>query len=329
MSFQAIVAPEPGPAALCELTDADLPDGDVTVAVSHSSLNYKDGLVVTGTGRVARSHPMVCGIDLAGVVESSDSPQWQTGDEVLVTGWGLSESHPGGYTERQRVRSEWLTRRPASFTAVQCMAIGTAGQTAMLCVLALERAGVVAGEEGEVLVTGAGGGVGSIAVALLASLGHRVTASTGREELHDYLRGLGAGEIVARSALEIAAKPLESARWAGAIDTVGSQTLATVLAQTRYGGAVAACGRAGGSDLPTTVAPFILRGVSLLGIDSVMCPAPLRAQAWERLERDVALDQLDAMTSVEPLARVPELAAEILAGRVRGRVVIDTAARGR
>ena len=209
------------------------------------------------------------------------------------------------------------------------MAIGTAGLTAMLCVLALERAGVVAGEEGEVLVTGAGGGVGSIAVALLASLGHRVTASTGREELHDYLRGLGAGEIVARSALEIAAKPLESARWAGAIDTVGSQTLATVLAQTRYGGAVAACGRAGGSDLPTTVAPFILRGVSLLGIDSVMCPAPLRAQAWERLERDVALDQLDAMTSVEPLARVPELAAEILAGRVRGRVVIDTAARGR
>jgi acrylyl-CoA reductase (NADPH) len=327
MSFQAIVAPEPGPAELRELTDADLPDGDVTVAVSHSSLNYKDGLVVTGTGRVARSFPMVCGIDLAGVVESSDSPQWQIGDEVLVTGWGLSETHPGGYTERQRVRSEWLTRRPASFTAVQCMAIGTAGLTAMLCVLALERAGVVAGEDAELLVTGAGGGVGSIAIALLATLGHRVAASTGREELHDYLLGLGATEIVARSALEIAAKPLESARWAGAIDTVGSQTLATVLAQTRYGGAVAACGLAGGSDLPTTVAPFILRGVSLLGIDSVMCPAPLRAHAWERLEQDLALEQLDAMTSVEPLARVPELAAEILAGRVRGRVVIDTGAR--
>ena len=327
MSFQAIVAPEPGPATLRELTDADLPDGDVTVAVSHSSLNYKDGLVVTGTGRVARSFPMVCGIDLAGVVESSDSPEWQTGDEVLVTGWGLSETHPGGYTERQRVRSEWLTRRPASFTAVQCMAIGTAGLTAMLCVLALERAGVVADGDAEILVTGAGGGVGSIAIALLASLRHRVAASTGREELHDYLRGLGAGEIVARSALEVASKPLESARWAGAIDTVGSQTLATVLAQISYGGAVAACGRAGGSDLPTTVAPFILRGVSLLGIDSVMCPAPLRAHAWERLERDLPLEQLEAMTSVEPLARVPELAAEILAGRVRGRVVIETGAR--
>ncbi len=327
MSFQAIVVPEPGPAALRELTDADLPDGDVTVAVSHSSLNYKDGLVVTGTGRVARSYPMVCGIDLAGVVESSDSPDWRTGDEVLVTGWGLSESHPGGYTERQRVRSEWLTRRPAAFTAVQCMAIGTAGLTAMLCVLALERAGVAPGENSEVLVTGAGGGVGSIAITLLAALGHRVAASTGREELHDYLHGLGAGEIVARAALEVASKPLESARWAGAIDTVGSQTLATVLAQTRYGGAVAACGRAGGTDLPTTVAPFILRGVSLLGIDSVMCPAPLRASAWERLERDLPLAQLDALTRVEPLRRVPELAVEILAGQIRGRVVIETGAR--
>ena len=327
MSFQAIVAPEPGPAALRELTDADLPEGDVTVAVSHSSLNYKDGLAVTGTGRIARSFPMVCGIDLAGVVESSQSPDWQTGDEVLVTGWGLSENHPGGYTERQRVRSEWLTRRPAGFTAVQAMAIGTAGLTAMLCVLALERAGVTPGEDSEVLVTGGCGGVGSVAITLLAALGHRVAASTGREQLHDYLRGLGAGEIVERSALDVASKPLERPRWAGAIDSVGSRTLATVLAQTRYGGAVAACGLAGGSDLPTTVAPFILRGVSLLGIDSVMCPAPLRASAWERLERDLPLQQLDAITSVEPLARVPELAAEILAGRTRGRVVIETGAR--
>jgi acrylyl-CoA reductase (NADPH) len=270
---------------------------------------------------------MVCGIDLAGVVESSQSPDWQAGDEVLVTGWGLSETHPGGYTERQRVRSEWLTRRPPGFTAQQCMAIGTAGLTAMLCVLALERAGVAAAPDAEVLVTGAAGGVGSIAITLLAALGHRVAASTGREQLHDYLRGLGAGEIVERSALEVAGKPLESARWAGAIDTVGSQTLATVLAQTRYGGAVAACGRAGGTDLPTSVAPFILRGVSLLGIDSVMCPAQLRAHAWERLERDLPLEQLDALTTVEPLARVPELAAEILAGAIRGRVVIVTAAR--
>jgi len=324
MSFQAIVAPEPGPAALRECSDADLPEGDITVAVSHSSLNYKDGLVVTGSGRIARSYPMVCGIDLAGVVEASDSPDWRAGDEVLVTGWGLSETHPGGYTQRQRVRSEWLTRRPPSFTLAQCMAIGTAGLTAMLCLLALERAGVSAGDGEEVLVTGAGGGVGSVAVALLAGLGHRVAAATGREALHDYLRELGAASIVAREELDQPSKPLESARWSGAIDTVGSQTLATVLAQTRYGGAVAACGRAGGSDLPTTVAPFILRGVSLLGIDSVMCPAALREIAWSRLERDLPAARLDAMTTVEPLSRVPELAAEILAGRIRGRVVIET-----
>jgi acrylyl-CoA reductase (NADPH) len=325
MSFKAIVAPEPGPARLRELSDAELPEGDVTVAVSHSSLNYKDGLVVSGSGRVARNYPMVCGIDLAGVVEASDSPDWRRGDEVLVTGWGLSESHPGGYTQRQRVRSEWLTPRPASFTLSQCMAIGTAGLTAMLCVLALEHAGVAPGEGEEVLVTGAGGGVGSVAITLLAALGHRVAAATGRDALHDYLRELGAASIVARAELDQPSKPLESARWAGAVDTVGSQTLATVLAQTRYGGAVAACGRAGGTDLPTTVAPFILRGVSLLGIDSVMCPAALRAIAWRRLERDLAVDRLDAMTTVEPLSRVPELAAEILAGRIRGRVVIDTA----
>jgi acrylyl-CoA reductase (NADPH) len=325
MSFKAIVAPEPGPARLRELADAELPEGDVTVAVSHSSLNYKDGLIVGGSGRIARSYPMVCGIDLAGVVEASDSPDWRRGEEVLVTGWGLSESHPGGYTQRQRVRSEWLTPRPQSFTLSQCMAIGTAGLTAMLCVLALEHAGVAPGEGEEVLVTGAGGGVGSVAITLLAALGHRVAAATGREALHDYLRELGAASIVARAELDQPSKPLESARWAGAVDTVGSQTLATVLAQTRYGGAVAACGRAGGTDLPTTVAPFILRGVSLLGIDSVMCPAALRAIAWRRLERDLAVDRLDAMTTVEPLSRVPELAAEILAGRIRGRVVIDTA----
>jgi len=324
MSFQAIVAPQPGPAALRECSDADLPEGDVTVAVSHSSLNYKDGLAVTGSGRIARSYPMVCGIDLAGVVERSSSPDWRAGDEVLVTGWGLSETHPGGYTQRQRVRSEWLTPRPPSFTLAQCMAIGTAGLTAMLCVLALEGAGVAGDAAEPVLVTGAGGGVGSVAIALLAALGHSVAASTGRAEHHDYLRALGAGEIVAREELDRESKPLESARWAGAVDTVGSTTLASVLAQTRYRGAVAACGRAGGTDLPTTVAPFILRGVSLLGVDSVMCPAELRTVAWTRLEHDLPLERLDAMTTVEPLSRVPELAAEILAGRIRGRVVIET-----
>jgi putative YhdH/YhfP family quinone oxidoreductase len=317
MTFQAIVAEEPGPAGLRELSDADLPDGDVTVAVSHSSLNYKDGLAVSGSGRIIRSYPMVCGIDLAGVVAASDSPDWAPGDEVL---------NPGGYTERQRVRSQWLTPRPAALTLEQCMAIGTAGLTAMLCVMALERAGVEPGG-GEVLVTGAGGGVGSVAVTLLAALGHRVAAATGRAELHDYLRELGACEIVGREELDQPCKPLESARWAGAIDTVGSQTLAGVLARTTYGGAVAACGLAGGSDLPTTVAPYILRGVSLLGIDSVMCPAEPRALAWSRLERDLPPERLEAMSTVEPLSRVPELAGEILAGRIRGRVVIETAAR--
>jgi acrylyl-CoA reductase (NADPH) len=328
MSFQAIVAREPGPAALGELSDADLPDGDVTVAVSHSSLNYKDGLAVTGAGKVIRSHPMVCGVDLAGVVEASSSPRWSPGDEVILTGWGLSETHPGGYTQRQRVRSEWLMARPAAFTPAQCMAIGTAGLTAMLCVLALEGAAIERQEGAEVLVTGAGGGVGNIAVALLAGLGHTVAASTGREQLHDHLRTLGARSILARSELDQPGRPLERERWAGAIDTVGSQTLATVLAQTRYRGAVAACGLAGGSDLPTTVLPFILRGVSLLGVDSVMCPSEIRELAWGRLERDLPVKLLDAITTVEPLARVPELAGEILAGRIRGRVVITTERAG-
>jgi acrylyl-CoA reductase (NADPH) len=329
MSFQAIVVAEPGSAAtLRELADADLPDGDVTVAVSHSSLNYKDALAVTAAAKIVRSFPMVCGIDLAGVVESSSSPQWRAGDEVLVTGWGLSESHPGGYTQRQRVRSDWLTPRPAAFTLAQSMAIGTAGLTAMLCVLALEQAGIEPGDDAEVLVTGAGGGVGSVAIALLAHLGYAVAASTGREqEIGDYLRALGATTIVARSELEQPGRPLAAERWAAAIDTVGSQTLASVLAQIRYRGAVAACGLAGGSDLPTTVLPFILRGVSLLGVDSVLCPAELRALAWSRLERDLPAERLDAMTTVESLAGVPALAGELLAGRLRGRVVIETGAR--
>ncbi|GAC1479840.1 MAG: MDR family oxidoreductase [Acidimicrobiales bacterium] len=323
-SFSALVATGPGPAQLTELTDADLPDGDVTVAVAFSSLNYKDGLAVSGKGKVIRNYPMICGIDLAGTVESSTSQDWKPGDDVIVTGWGLSELHPGGYTQRQRVRSEWLTRRPEGLSLAQTMAVGTAGLTAMLCVLALERAGLDADQDREVLVTGAGGGVGSVAVALLARSGYRVAASTGRADTHDYLRSLGASTIIDRSELEAAGRPLSSERWAAAVDTVGSQTLATVLSQTVYGGAVAACGLAGGSDLPTTVLPFILRNVSLLGVDSVMAPPNRRHEAWQRLARDLPLDLLDLMTTMESLSNVPALADQILAGQTRGRVVIDT-----
>ena len=324
-TFPAIVATGPGPATLQQLTDSDLPEGDVTVAVKYSSLNYKDGLAVTGRGKIARSFPMVCGIDLAGTVEASESPDFQVGDQVVVTGWGLSETHPGGFTQRQRVRSEWLITRPESLSLRQTMAVGTAGLTAMLCVLALEHNGLDNTTDGEVLVTGAGGGVGSVAVVLLSRLGYRVAASTGRPEVHDYLRSLGATSIVDRQELATAGRPLDKERWAAAIDTVGSQTLATVLAQTRARGAVAACGLAGGNDLPTTVLPFILRNVSLLGVESVQCPTTLRQEAWDRLARDLPLPLLDAITTVEPLTRVPELAEEILAGRTRGRVVIDTA----
>jgi len=323
-SFPAMVAAEPGPAVLTELTDRDLPEGDVTVAVSYSSLNYKDGLAVTGKGKVIRNYPMVCGIDLAGTVETSESPDWVPGDDVIVTGWGLSESHPGGYTRRQRVRSDWLTRRPVGLSMAQTMAVGTAGLTAMLSVLALERAGLEPGPR-EVLVTGAGGGVGGVAVALLAATGYSVAASTGRSETHDYLRSLGASTIVDRADLATAGRPLDKERWAGAVDTVGSQTLASVLAQTVYGGSVAACGLAGGPDLPATVLPFILRNVSLLGIDSVMAPAHRRREAWERLARDLPRDRLDMMTTVEPMSKLPELAETILSGQTRGRVVIDTA----
>jgi acrylyl-CoA reductase (NADPH) len=323
--MRAIVAQEAGSAAeLTEVSPEELPEGDVTVAVSHSSLNYKDALAVTAAGRIVRSFPMVCGIDLAGVVEASDSPLFAPGDEVIATGWGLGEAHPGGYTQRQRLRSQWLMARPPALTLAQSMAIGTAGLTAMLCVLALERAGVAPGGE-PVLVTGAGGGVGSIAVALLAALGYSVVASTGREEVHSHLRGLGAGEIVARSELDQPGRPLGSERWAGAIDSVGGHTLANVLAQTRYGGAVAACGLAGGSDLPGSVLPFILRNASLLGIDSVMCPAADRALAWSRLQRDLPVERLERIATQEPLERVPELAAQMLEGRVQGRVVIATA----
>jgi acrylyl-CoA reductase (NADPH) len=327
MTVSAIVATEvdgSSRGALTELADDDLPAGDVTVAVTYSSLNYKDGLAVTGKGRIVRRFPMVCGVDMAGVVEESASEAWQPGDEVLVTGFGLSESHPGGFTQRQRVRSEWVVRRPDGLSLLQCMAVGTAGLTSMLCVLALEHEGLTPEAEGPVLVTGAAGGVGSVAVALLARLGYSVTASTGRRETHEFLAALGAADFVDRSELSTSTgRPLESERWAAAVDVVGGETLATVLRQTRHGGSVAACGLAGSSDLPTTVLPFILRGVRLIGVESVSCPTEVRRPAWDRLARDLPLDLLDSLTTVEPLARVPELAGDIVAGRTRGRVVID------
>lgn len=330
MSHDAIVAAEVdggSRATLTRLNDSDLPDGDVTVAVSYSSLNYKDGLAVSGKGPIVRQFPLVCGIDLAGTVEESDSPAWSPGDEVVLTGWGLSEIHPGGYTQRQRVRSSWLAPLPDGLTLLQSMAIGTAGLTAMLCVLALEHGGLrppEADDQAEVLVTGAAGGVGSVAVALLSTLGYSVAASTGRPETQAFLTSLGASTFVDRHELAAPSdRPLHRERWAAAIDVVGGETLAAVLRQTRYRGTVAACGLTGGNDLPTTVLPFILRGVSLMGIDSVSCPTDVRTTAWNRLARDLPTDLLDSLTTLEPLRRVPELAEDILAGRIRGRVVID------
>ena len=324
-TFRALVATGDGPAQFQQLSDADLPDEPVTVDVSHSSLNYKDGLAVTNKGKIARSFPMVCGIDLAGTVRESTDPAFAPGDEVVVTGWGLSEIHPGGYTERQRVRPEWLTKLPAGFTAGRAMAVGTAGVTAMLCVMALEDHGLTPETAGDVLVTGAAGGVGSIAVAILAQLGYRVTASTGRPEARQMLGSFGATGFIDRAELaDASTRPLEKERWSAAIDTVGSTTLSAVLRQTRYRGAVAACGLAGGNDLPITVLPFILRNVALLGVDSVNCPADVRARGWDRLSRELPVDHLDALTTVEPLSRAGELAEQILAGRVQGRVVFDT-----
>ncbi len=309
--------------AFQDLTTDVLPEGDVVVKVEYSSLNYKDGLAVTGKGKIVRRFPMVPGVDLAGVVKSSESSAFKPGDRVLATGWGIGEGHWGGYAQMARVKSQWLTLIPRGLTSEQAMAIGTAGFTAMLCVMTLEERGLKPGA-GAVLVTGAAGGVGSVAVAVLAKLGYHVAASTGRvEELHDYLRSLGAHEVIERATLARASKPLESETWAGAIDTVGSQTLATVLAQMRYGTSVAACGLAGGADLPASVFPFILRGVALLGVDSVMCPSARRQIVWPRLDRDLPKDKLAAITSKIKLSEVPAKAEEILKGQVRGRLVVD------
>jgi len=307
--------------ALGDFDDKDLMDGDVTVRVDWSSLNYKDGLALTGRAPVIRRFPMIPGIDLAGMVDTSDHPDWKPGDRVIVNGWGLGETHLGAYAERARVKGDWLVAMPAGMTGREAMAIGTAGYTAMLAVLALERHGVTP-DRGSVVVTGAAGGVGSIAVAILAKLGYVVTASTARVAEADYLRRLGATEVIDRAALAGPIRPLAKERWAGGIDAVGSTTLANVLSMTRYGGAVAACGLAGGMDLPAFVAPFIIRAVSLLGIDSVMCPQSVRREAWKRLASDLDRGKLQTMTQEISLAEVPNLGRSIVEGQVRGRIVV-------
>jgi len=309
-------------AAIEELTDADLPDADVTIDVEYSSLNYKDGMALTGAGRIVRSYPMVPGIDFVGTVRHSESPDFEVGERVILTGWGVGERHWGGYTQRQRTRSEWLVHCPVDLSSRHAMGIGTAGLTAMLCVLALEDGDVLPGA-GPVVVTGAAGGVGSVAVAVLANLGYEVHAVTGRPEQHEYLRSLGATATLGRAEMSEAPRALESEIWAGAIDTVGSVMLARVLAQTRYRGTVAACGLAGGADLPTSVMPFILRSVRLQGVDSVVTPVPLRQLAWERLVTDLPVDVLESMITEVPLGDVVRLGGEIMAGQVRGRVVVD------
>ncbi len=303
--------------------ESELMDGDVTVRVSHSTINYKDGLALTGKAPVVRRWPMIPGIDFAGTVEESSHTDFKPGDAVILNGWGLGETHLGGYAEVARVKGDWLIKRPDGISATQSMAIGTAGYTAMLSVLALERHDV-APASGPILVTGAAGGVGSVAVAVLAKLGYHVIASTGRAAETDYLKGLGAKEIIDRA--ELGAGPgraLAKERWAGVVDAVGSHTLANAIAATRYGGCIAACGLAQGMDLATSVAPFILRGVTLAGIDSVMAPKARRVEAWGRLARDLDPATLAAMTVTRPIADAPALAPDILAGKVRGRVVLE------
>jgi acrylyl-CoA reductase (NADPH) len=306
---------------LTDFDDANLMEGDVTVGVEWSTVNYKDGLAVTGKAPVVRRFPMIAGIDLAGTVETSSHPQWRPGDKVILNGWGLGETHLGGYAEKARVKGDWLVRLPTRMRAREAMAIGTAGYTAMLAVMALERHGLTP-QHGPIVVTGAAGGLGSVAVALLAKLGFTVIASTGRPAEADYLKSLGASEVLDRKELAGPAKPLGRERWAGGIDSVGSTTLANVLSMTRYGGAVAACGLAGGMDLPATVAPFILRGVSLIGVDSVMCPLEKRREAWTRLASDLDTGKLASMTSEIDLAGVIEAGRRIVEGGVRGRIVV-------
>ena len=310
-------------ASVQELDDERLPEGEVTVRVEHSTLNYKDGMVVKGIGRLVRSYPHVPGIDFAGTVEASDHADYKPGDAVVLTGWRVGEMHWGGHAQKARVKGDWLVPLPEGLTSKRAMAVGTAGFTAMLAVLALEDHGLTP-DKGEVLVTGAAGGVGSVAVAILAKLGYQVAASTGRAETHDYLKSLGAASIVDWQELaEPATRPLGKERWAGCVDSVGGSTLAHLLTEMTYGCSVAAVGLAGGNKLDTTVLPFLLRGVNLLGIDSVMCPGPRRRQAWQRIGQDLPMDLLDSMIAEARLADLPRLAGEILEGKVRGRTVID------
>jgi len=325
MSFNALLATKTGDAitaGVVPLTEQDLMPGDVTVAVEYSTVNYKDALALSGRSPVIRTFPLIPGIDLAGVVETSSHPGYAPGDRVLVNGWGLSQTHHGGYAQKARVPGEWLVKIPEAFTSRDAMAIGTAGYTAMLSVLALEHGGV-SPDLGDILVTGANGGAGSIAIALLSTLGYRVVASTGRLEESAYLKELGAAEILDRATLSEPGAPIAKERWAGAIDAVGSHTLANVLAQTRYRGVVAAFGLAQGADLPGSVLPFILRNVTLAGIDSVNAPYAAREQAWTRLAADLDLGKLARTTQMIGLAEVPALAGQVLQGRVQGRTVVD------
>ncbi len=310
---------------LVDLTEDDLMEGDVTVRVSHSTLNYKDGLALTGTAPVVRRWPMIPGIDFSGIVEKSEHPEFNPGDPVVLTGFGVGEGHYGGYSGVARVSGDWLVPLPKGLRADQAMAIGTAGFTAMLCVLALERHGVAA-DDGDVLVTGAAGGVGSTAVSLLAQLGYRVVAVTGRMDETPYLKDLGAQEVIPRDTLSGKLRPLAKEQWSAAIDVAGGAVLAHVLSGIHYNGAVAACGLAAGMDLPTSVAPFILRGVALYGVESVMVPKPRRIEAWNRLVRDLPLDRLGAMTRMVPMTDLPELGQRIVQGGVRGRTVVEIGA---
>src|SRR6202045_349132 len=327
-TFPALVLHEEGGKVVprIEAVDEDrLPPGEVTVAVECSTLNYKDGMILQGIGRLVRNYPHIPGIDFAGTVEHSNSPEFKPGDAVILTGWRVGETQWGGYAEKARVPASYLVRRPEGLSARQAMAIGTAGFTAMLAVIALERHGLKPGS-GDVLVTGAAGGVGSVGVALLSRLGHRVVASTGRPGQRDYLIELGAADLIDRATLAAKpSRPLDAERWAGAIDAVGGATLATILTQLKYRAGVAACGLAGGSDLPATVIPFLLRGVNLLGIDSVMCPREERIEAWQRLARDLPFDRLERMTETVPLSSLPDLAPKILKGEIRGRIVVEVA----
>jgi len=324
-SFRAIVV-EKGEAGqtvgLKELDESELMDGDVTIRVTHSTVNYKDGLAITGKSPVVRRFPMVPGVDLAGVVEESSHPEFKPGDRVIVNGWGLGETHLGAYAQKSRLKGDWLVPLPRELSPDQAMAIGTAGYTSMLCVMALERHGLTPAD-GPAVVTGAAGGVGSVAIALLARAGWHVIASTGRVEESGYLKDLGAAEIIDRKELQAPGRPLAKERWAAGVDSVGSTTLANLLSMTKYRGAIAACGLAGGMDLPATVAPFILRAVALLGIESVMAPKPLRLEAWRRLAQDLDRDKLAAMTTTIGLEEVIGAGRDIIDGKIRGRVVVE------